>query len=298
MVDTSAVTVESLRAPSVVLGVTAGHRPVRAYSVARGNMGLISIEHLLKPKSESEPSGPNLEYAPEFSELERAVQGKPEQRLGSIHIPSEPPDWSAVSKLCLSLFEQTCDLRVAMHLAHSLLHCHGYLGFADGVEVAAALIRDLWGSVHPELDHDDDDDPTMRITALAALASPPTLLALQSSPLAQLRGLGTVTLQDVRALAGGATPPKAATAISAQSLEAIFQEVELEALQAISTAVQRSIDGVDAIDNAFITHTGSRGADFAPLKQLLREVRNVLKPRLDARLAALSDAGEAPQDGV
>jgi type VI secretion system protein ImpA len=254
-------------------------------------MGLINFEQLLAPISEAEPSGPNLEYDPAFSELERAVQGKPEQRMGSVHVPFEPPDWSLVCKLSQALLERTRDLRVIMHLTQGLLHCNGLAGFASGIELAAGLIRDLWSSIHPELDHEDDDDPTMRITALATLTAPTTLLALQKSPLAQLRGLGTVSLYDVRASAGSGTTPASEPVVSSATLEAIFNQVALDSLESTVLSVQRCIDGVTAIDQAFITHTGSRGPDLSTLTQLLREIRHALKPRLDSR-QGLKDAEE------
>lgn len=257
-------------------------------------MGRINIEQLLAPISEAEPSGPNLEYDPAFSELERAVQGKPEQRMGNVHVPFEPPDWSAVCKQSLALLERTRDLRVAMHLTLGQLHCNGLDGFSDGLELSASFVRDLWQSVHPQLDHEDDDDPTMRITALATIAAPPTLLALQKCPLAQLRGLGTVCLNDIRAAGGGAAAQDDSV-VSAATVEAVFNEVEIEALEAAVSGVQRCLDGVAAIDDAFVAHTGSRGPDLSALTQLLREVRHVLKPRLEARQAAKGGDESAPQ---
>jgi type VI secretion system protein ImpA len=249
-------------------------------------MGFIDIEQLLVPISETEPSGPNLEYDPAFSELDRAVQGKPEQHMGSVRVPYEPPDWTAVCKQSLALLERTRDLRVTMHLAQGLLHCNGLVGFADGLELAAGLVRDFWQSVHPDVDHEDDNDPTMRITALATLSAPSTLLALQHSPLAQVRGIGAVSLHDIRAAAGGAPTTKVDSGVSSSTVEAVFQAIELDTLEAVASGVQRCLDGVTAIDGAFVTHTGSRGPDLTVLSQLLREVRNVVKPRLDARKPA------------
>ena len=260
-------------------------------------MGRINIEQLLAPISEAEPSGPNLEYDPAFSELERSVQGKPEQRLGNVHVPFEPPDWSAVCKQSLALLERTRDLRVAMHLTLGLLHCDGLVGFADGIELAAGLVRDLWPSVHPEVDHEDDDDPTMRVTALATLTAPTTLLALQKCPLAQLRGLGTVSLHDVRSATSGGTTAPGDSVVNSATVEAIFHEVEFEALEAATSGVLRCLDGVAAIEGAFVTRTGSRGPDLSALTQLLREVRQVLKPRLEARQIAMRGTEPETQEG-
>jgi type VI secretion system protein ImpA len=276
--------------------VGAGRRTKFGAQCRKGYMGRINIEQLLAPISEAEPSGPNLEYDPAFSELERGVQGKPEQRLGNVHVPFEPPDWSAVCKQSLALLERTRDLRVAMHLALGQLHCDGLVGFADGIELAAGLVSNLWPSVHPEVDHEDDDDPTMRVTALAILTAPPTLLALQKCPLAQLRGLGKVSLNEIQAAASGTA--QGDSVMSSATVEAIFHEVEFEALEATVSGVQRCLDGVAAIDGAFVTHAGGRGPDLSPLTQLLREVRQALKPRLDARQVAKQGDELEPQGDV
>jgi type VI secretion system protein ImpA len=123
----------------------------------------------------------------------------------------------------------------------------------------------------------------MRITALSALAAPGILLALQKSPLAQLRGLGTVSMSDVRAAASGSSASSGDSVVSTATVEAIFQGVEFASLEATLLAVQRCIDGVAVIDDVFVTHTGSRGPDLSTLLQLLREIRNILRPRLNAR---------------
>jgi type VI secretion system protein ImpA len=258
-------------------------------------MGRINIEQLLTPISEAQPSGPNLEYDPAFSELERVAQGKPEQRMGSVLVPSEPPDWSEVYKQSVELLEKTRDLRVVMHLTQALLHSDGFVGFADGIELAAGLVKDLWPSVHPEVDHEDNDDPTMRVTALATLSAPRTLLALQKCALAQLRGLGSVTLSDIRAAASG-TSTQSEPAVALGTIDAIFQQVEFEALEATLLAVQRCFDGAAAIDAAFLTHSGSRGPDLSALTQLLREVRQVMNPRFEARQAAKQQESESKGD--
>jgi type VI secretion system protein ImpA len=81
-------------------------------------------------------------------------------------------------------------------------------------------------------------------------------------------------------------------------VEAIFQEVEFEALEATVLGVQRCLDGVASIDGAFVTRTGSRGPDLSPLTQLLREARHILKPRLDARQVAKGGDEPELQDDV
>jgi len=70
-------------------------------------MADINIDKLLEPVSEDSPCGDDLEYDPEFGELERAAQGKPGHEMGDEVIPAEPPDWSEVFEAAEKLFGRT-----------------------------------------------------------------------------------------------------------------------------------------------------------------------------------------------
>jgi type VI secretion system protein ImpA len=55
-------------------------------------MSAIDLDALLSPVASDDPCGADLEYDPEFGELERATQGRPEQQFGETIIPAEEPD--------------------------------------------------------------------------------------------------------------------------------------------------------------------------------------------------------------
>jgi type VI secretion system protein ImpA len=249
-------------------------------------MGFINSEQLLSPISGAEPSGANLEYDPAFAAVERAAQGKPEQRMGESIVPSEPPDWSSVLEQCLALLGRTRDLRVAVQLTNALLERSGYAGFSEGLALVQGMLATFWATVHPELDHEDGDDPTMRITALSALSAPATLARVRSTPLVQARALGAVSLRDIQALSGQVPAGGSAPTLDAATLEGVFQEVELEALEAVAAAVEQCSASLLGIDTVFETHTGSRGPDLTQLSQVLREASKALAPRVSARRAA------------
>ncbi|RYY15022.1 MAG: hypothetical protein EON55_07210, partial [Alphaproteobacteria bacterium] len=139
------------------------------------------------------PTGPNLEFDPDFGELERLAQGKPEQQYGSTIVPAEEPDWKAVEAAATALAERSYDLRILSHLAVARLHRGGIAGFAATMQVVRGLLEDRWGAVHPQLDPDDDDDPTLRANALLALAHPVRVLRmLRTMPLARSARAGSV----------------------------------------------------------------------------------------------------------
>ena len=62
------------------------------------------------------PCGADLEYDRAFLDLERMVQGKPEQQMGKTVVAAEEPDWHAVAKAAAALLLKTKDLRIAFQL--------------------------------------------------------------------------------------------------------------------------------------------------------------------------------------
>ena len=80
----------------------------------------LDLGQFLEEISTELPCGEDLEYDPEFGEMERAAQGKPEQQIGDTLIPAEDADWLAVITGAISLFNRTKDLRVTVYLTQSL----------------------------------------------------------------------------------------------------------------------------------------------------------------------------------
>jgi type VI secretion system protein ImpA len=253
-------------------------------------MGGVTVEELLHPIAEGEPSGSNLEYDPAFAALERAAQGKPEQRMGDAVVAAEPPDWSAVTTGCLELLRRTHDLRVAVHLTVALLHRAGCAGFADGLAVVRGLLGDFWETVHPELDREDGNDPTMRITALSALGAPALILVLRATPLVRSRAVGVLTLRDIQ---GGGEAP----AVDAATVEGVLRDASLEELEAVVAAARQAYESIAGIDAIFEQHTGTKGPELGPLGQALREIGRALEPRVAERRAAAGEAADADADG-
>ena len=119
---------------------------------------MIDIEKLLEEVSPDSPSGEDLEYDPDFTELERVAQGKPEQVMGSSVIPAEEPEWKEVQKKALALLSRTKDLRVLTHLIRAVTRTGGLSGLSEGLKLLQELTEKQWETIHPRLDPDDDDD--------------------------------------------------------------------------------------------------------------------------------------------
>jgi type VI secretion system protein ImpA len=238
-------------------------------------MAALDLGNLLAPISETAPSGPNLEYDPAFAALERAAEGRPEQAMGGVVPPAEPPEWGAVREKSIELLGRTKDLRVAVHLTRAELHRRGIVGFVEGLALLRGLLETQWATLHPELDPEDNLDPTMRITALSALTIPAVMMALRMTPLVESRALGPVSLADM-------APPDGAP--DNARIQGAFADSELSALEATLSALVDGAAHLQAIDAVF-AENGS-GPDFGPLFTYFKQARQALEPRVAERRPA------------
>ena len=126
----------------------------------------IDLAALLAPVSAEAPSGEPVEYDPQFNELETLSKGTPEQEVGTTIIPAEEPDWREVERVGLELAARAKDLRVAVYLVRAELKLGGLPGMAAGLALIRGYLEQYWPSVHPQLDPEDDNDPSARVNAL------------------------------------------------------------------------------------------------------------------------------------
>jgi type VI secretion system protein ImpA len=250
-------------------------------------MSIVDVDVLLQELTPDAPCGPNLEYDPAFLELEQSVIGKPEVQYGDTIVPAVPPEWKQVKKDALELLERTRDLRVAMPLARALLALHALPGFADGVGLLRRLIEERWDSVHPELDPDDDNDPTLRINSLAQLADPATVLReVRETTFIMLPGLGPLSLRALEQASGEAAVPDGQSALTLDSIHAALADVSEEALQSAVDAVTRARDSVTGIEDALMRQVGSAQAlNLDVLTRQLRRIADLLATRAAGAVA-------------
>jgi type VI secretion system protein ImpA len=254
-------------------------------------MALIDLETLLAPLSDAAPSGENLEYDAAFATLETVAAGKPEQQVGETIVEGEPPEWESVQRQAIELFSRTKDLRVATHLARALLSRAGFQGLAEGLGLLRGLIEQYWETLYPQLDPDDGNDPTIRLTSFAGLMDRQTLLSLRNAPLVRTRGM-TLSLRDIHG-DGGPDAKKADPA----TVDGVFRDAEIETLEAMHGALQAASENLFAIDAALDAKAG-QGTDFTALVQVLRQATATVGPRLTQRKAeAAGTPTETPAEG-
>jgi type VI secretion system protein ImpA len=261
-------------------------------------MATIDLSSLLAPVSADAPCGTNLEYDPAFGELERSAQTTPEREMGGSIIPAVPPDWSDVRQKALGLFDRTKDLRVAVLLVHASLHTHGLPALAEGLTLIRGLLTDYWDSVHPELDREDHDDPTLRMNSLLMLNDRAEVVAsLSRCPLIRSRALGVVTLRGVRVAAGEipAGEEDGSEPMSQAQIDAAFLDGALEDLEANAEAARTAQEELKALIAFLNENAGSAAPDLGALSAEVRAVSTVLSAQLARRKG---DGAPADEEGA
>ena len=110
---------------------------------------MISAEELLKPISEANPCGDNVEYDPAFVELDTLILGKPETQFS----PAEDPDWRMVHQRCLELSVRSKDLRLATKLCLTGLKLDGLPALSEGLALLKKLDKPVRDCHSRQLGH-------------------------------------------------------------------------------------------------------------------------------------------------
>ncbi len=259
----------------------------------------LDIQSLLAEISTENPCGEDLEYDPDFGEMERAAQGKAEQQMGDTLVPAREADWPQVKSKAIELFGRTKDLRVAFYLTHSLIHTNGLPGLRDGLVLIRGLLEQYWDTLHPQLDP-DDKDPTLRINTLTQLADPVTVLhSIREAPLVEVKGFGRISLRDNLIAQGKLSVPAGSDEQPAEpsTISSAFMAAELDELKSTADAIRESIESVSAIEAVLMEKVGAmQMADLSALPALLKEAQHIMADYLTQR--GVSDAqasGEASE---
>jgi type VI secretion system protein ImpA len=248
------------------------------------------------------PAGPNLELEGDFGALERAAQGTPERQAGNSIIPAEDPDWKDVAKQASALLERTHDLRVLVHLAVARLHLAGLAEYVAVLAMIRERLANRWEHVHPQLDPEDDNDPTLRANALLQLAHPLRVLRfLRTLPLAASERAGAVSWRTIAiSIAGLETTDETERKTEAE-LRAAFTAVGPAKAAALREILATALAELAAIGAAFDTNCGyGYGPDLTPLVKLLQEIARYVDMFgvRETELAGADLSREAVADGL
>ncbi|MBC7156717.1 MAG: type VI secretion system protein TssA [Rhodobacteraceae bacterium] len=256
----------------------------------------MDLAALLEPRSgDAGPSGENLEYDPVFTSMELAAMPGEERQIGDTVIAAEEPDYREIREHALAVLDQSHDLRAAVFLAHAELRTNGLAGFAEAVAYIRGCLERHWDTCHPELDAEDDNDPTMRVNAVLALADPDTILrGLRLAPLSESRAFGRLSLRDIAVAEGEMPPPPdMETVPDAAAVSAAFQDSDDAVLAERLAAARAALADVEAVDALFSERTPGQGPELDPLVKMLRQVVR----RLAEATGDDGTAGDGDADG-
>lgn len=258
-------------------------------------MRSIDVASLLEPISDESPCGPDLEYAPDFIALEEAVRIEPEQQFGATIVAAEGPDWSEVLKLSLDVLAQSRDLRVAVFVLYAQLNGNGFDGLAQGLSLLRAYLERFWDCIHPQLDPDDDLDPTARVNIIASICDPDLVLhTLKFAPIIVSPKLSGISLQHF--LVANGTVPKAAggedEALTLDTIVAACGDVDAEVLKSRLLCVDAVAADIAAIEQCLLEKVGVTDAiSLDALARLVKEIKTFVAEMLGDRGSPIADDG-------
>ena len=260
------------------------------------------IEKLLQPVSADQPCGPDLSYDPRFDELETLLKGKPEIEIGSVQKPAEPPDWREMRVKCAEFLGQSKHLRVAAMLSCSLLQTGGLAGFRDGLQLIRGLVEQYWASLHPNLDPEDNNDPTQRLNILGSLTAGRGSVSgwlkmvdyLYAAPVCQPKGAPPISFDQILAAknpapAGeGAPPPGPDLA----KLKAAIRDGAADQIVNSRQALQEALEAVQGLDQFLTSTLGAGGTiNFENIEKSLKEMLSGLEPFVPGGAAEATAGG-------
>ncbi len=234
----------------------------------------MDLDALLAARDGDDPSGENLEYDFDFMQLQIAATPGEERQAGNEILAAEDPDFADVVAKSLAVLERSHDLRAAVIYAHAVLHIKGIKGFAEAVAYIKGCLEQHWDSCHPQLDADDDNDPTMRINAVHGLNGSGTVLSgLRRAPLTNSRTFGKLNLRDIQIATGEVPPPEDTSGLMDKTgVNAAFVDTGEEALAELLAAIRAIQADLKAIEAVFVVKTPGQGPELDDLKKLMQQI--------------------------
>ncbi len=249
----------------------------------------------LIPIAGDQPCGSNLEYDDLYLKLEELAEGTPDTQMGDSVAEGKDPDFYALRKTCLQLWERTRDLRVACYFTLASLKLDGLQGLRLGIKVIAYLFDELYDGFFPTLDPDDDNDPTERINILALISPAPGSMADTANCCSLLRQIKLCkalpyTYRDYLVLNGTFEAAGASDLPDMALFEAEMHRAATDDLQESLNCIEEIIEDLNKTADAFNAKITDQG--YASFDALLKELR----PLAAFYQKALQDRG-APKTG-
>jgi type VI secretion system protein ImpA len=171
----------------------------------------------------------------------------------------------------------------------------GLQAAAEGLSLVHGLLSQHWDQVHPKLDADDHNDPTMRLNALAPLVDGQAFLTdLRKATL--VAGRGGITGREIELAAGKAQPHEGETVIPPAGVAQALRDAEAQqaGLLAILSGMVETVTAIDAVITERATLSGP---EFRPLRLLLQTFVDAARQASGAADAAQAQAAADAAQG-
>jgi type VI secretion system protein ImpA len=186
-----------------------------------------------------------------------------------MHRPACEPDWKAVKPLALSLLAQSHDLRLAICFIRAAVSHRGIAGMCEGLAVIEGMLLRHWDHLHPQLDPDEDNDPTARINTLLALTDAGGMLRqVVMAPLANCVVHGSIRLRDIEIANGNMQQQAGEAFLDMTTIDAAFRGTPFVELTDTASALARCRELLQSIAE-FLRERVVQGLDLTPLLRLV-----------------------------
>jgi len=248
-------------------------------------VSVIDLDPLLTEISPEAHSGENdLEYDPEFTALEekiRKITESHDDQFGDTDKREDkPPKWGEIQTDALELLTRTHDLRLGLFLTQALLQTKGVMGLCDGLNLLLGFIERYWETLYPQLDPDDNHDPTYRISILMNLCDREMIVGpLIGTTLCAIPALGPLSLRGVRIASGQITgsEEEKRSALSLPAIEAALIDCDIGELQTTREALDTSLQSLTGMETLLTDMVGAANApNFKEVRDVLEEMHHFL----------------------
>jgi type VI secretion system protein ImpA len=238
----------------------------------------LTLQDILTPISEDNPTGEDLSYDPERQEIEQAFEALKAQGEDDTE-----QDWRPVVRQIEEQFGRTKDTWLAVYLCRAGALMGSLETVALGAEALGALFQIYWATVHPQLEELGLIGRKSPCDSLASRGD--FLLPLEKVVLIRHPRLGAFTGQDLDRFR-----TEQASADGYGMFRATLDELGDSVLLEAAEMVQRIEAGIRQADQIFTSNAGGEPSpNFAPTYATLAGLR----AGLSAFLSTASGGGES-----
>jgi len=237
---------------------------------------------LLAPVSDAMPAGRNLEFDPEFYQLEVAATPGDDLEYGNFVVAAAEVDWRHVMQESERLMRRSRDLRLLVLWHRAAAALYGIGGLVAGFHVLRVWLETMWPSLHPEL---ESGDSTARWLCVAAMPLNEGVLgAWRRSTLFSTRAI-SLTVKDFSQILNRTAPQESP---SLEQVQGILREapVLVRAVLHDIHRIRAEIRCIDEIANG--VGTGEATPNLNAFERALGEIEHVFAAILPEDLKPLT----------